>query len=57
MQMRVTAGTGAMAYTGVDMAGVLALARASGVPDALAADMLPDLAGVALRKLNERSHG
>lgn len=55
--MRVASGVKGLVYTGADMGALLAMTRASGVPDPLAVEIVPDLAATAARKMNEQGHG
>ena len=48
---------GARVVTGWDMAAVLALARAMGAAEEIAAELLPAVEVVMVHKLNERANG
>ena len=53
-QLRIAAGMGGGAVIGWDMTAALAMARALGVSPLIAAELLPALEAVMVRKLNER---
>ncbi|MCF7700553.1 DUF7697 family protein [Loktanella sp. M215] len=53
-QMRIVSGQTATGYVAFDMTAALALARAMGLPAALAADLLPRIETVAVAKMNEQ---
>lgn len=50
-------GGGAIAVIGWDMTAVLAMARATGVPEALAADWLPEVEQMMAEACNRRPEG
>jgi len=54
-QMRAVAGLNGVKFSGVDMTAALAMARASGISEELAVEILPDVAGIMVKRLNE--HG
>jgi hypothetical protein len=53
-QLRVASGLGGMVAVGWDLGAALALARALGVPEQVAAEWLPLVERVVIGKLNER---
>ena len=56
-QIRVASGLGSNAVLGWDMAAVLALGAALGVPALAIAELLPAIEGVMVRKINEEMRG
>lgn len=53
-QLRVAAGMGGTMVLGWDMTAALALARALGLDPLIAAECLPEIEAVMVRKLNEQ---
>ena len=53
-QLRLAAGMGGGAVIGWDMTAALAMARALGVNPLIAAECLPEIEAVMVRKLNEQ---
>ena len=56
-QLRITTGMGGTMVVGWDMTAALAMARALGVDPLIAAECLPDIEAVMVRKLNEQMAG
>ncbi|WP_299131680.1 hypothetical protein [uncultured Amaricoccus sp.] len=52
--MRIAMGMGGGAVIGWDMTAALALARALGIDPLIAAECLPEIEAVVVRKLNEQ---
>lgn len=53
-QLRIATGMGGGAVIGWDMTAALAMARALGVEPLIAAECLPEIEAVMVRKLNEQ---
>jgi len=53
-QLRIAGGMGATVVIGWDMTAALAMARAIGVDPLIAAECLPEIEAVMVRKLNEQ---
>ena len=53
-QLRIAAGMGGATVLGWDMTAALAMAQALGVPSLIAAECLPEIEAVMVRKLNEQ---
>ena len=56
-QLRLANGIGGATVLGWDMGGALAMANALGIDALIAAELLPEIEAVMVRKLNEQMEG